>query len=275
MRVGFDGRVRYALPLGEGQVDLEPFLGGSFTLRATGGLSCVCCGRAVKKFYGQGMCFPCLRDSPEASECIIRPELCQAHVGGGRNAEWEREHHHCMHVVYLSCTGQPTPTGGIKVGVTRGDQVPVRWIDQGAVVAVVVARVPYRQLAGLIEVDLKRILTDRTDWRAMLRLVTPNLDALHDARRKVLATVDDAFREYMLPDEPPQVIDYPVLAYPAKVTSVNLLRTPEVSGRLVGIKGQYLMWEDGRVLNVRSHSGFHVAVEQGLEATGDLFSTAP
>jgi hypothetical protein len=29
----------------------------------------------------------------------------------------------------------------------------------------------------------------------------------------------------------------------------------------MGIKGQYLIWEDGRVLNVRNQSGVHVEVE--------------
>src|SRR5690606_40132032 len=122
---GFDGRVRYALPLGGETLELEPFIGGPFTLRATGVLSCVSCGRRVKKFYGQGFCFPCLRDAPEAAECIVRPELCRAHLGEGRDPDWERDHHDTEHVAYLSWTG------GLKVGVTRATQVPVRWIDQG------------------------------------------------------------------------------------------------------------------------------------------------
>jgi hypothetical protein len=45
------------------------------------------------------------------------------------------------------------------------------------------------------------------------------------------------------------------------VTSVSFEKSPEVSGRLMGIKGQYLIWEDGRVLNVRNQSGVHVEVE--------------
>jgi hypothetical protein len=41
---------------------------------------------------------------------------------------------------------------------------------------------------------------------------------------------------------------------------MQLAKEPLVEGRLIGIKGQYLMWEDGRVLNVRNHSGYHVTL---------------
>ncbi|MCB0795378.1 MAG: DUF2797 domain-containing protein, partial [Flavobacteriales bacterium] len=159
MLAGLHEQVSYALQLDDGPFPLDEWVGREIQIRATGEMTCVSCGRTVRKFYGQGFCFPCLRDAPEASECIVRPELCQAHLGKGRDVEWERRHHDTEHVVYLS------RTGGIKVGVTRSDQVPVRWIDQGAVEAVIIARTPYRQLAGLIEVELKKHFKDRTDWR--------------------------------------------------------------------------------------------------------------
>jgi hypothetical protein len=209
----------------------------------------------VKKLFGQGFCYPCLQNAPEAAECIVRPELCRAHLGEGRDPEWERAHHATEHVVYLSYTGN------VKVGVTRSTQVPVRWIDQGAVAALVIARVPYRQLAGLIEVDLKRLFADKTNWRAMLKHVRPDVDALYTARTLALTTLRDDLTEHLLRDVQPQVLDFPVLAYPPKVTSVSFEKSPEVSGRLMGIKGQYLIWEDGRVLNVRNQSGVHVEVE--------------
>ena len=175
-------------------------------------------------------------------------------MGEGRYPEWGIAHHATEHVVYLSYTGN------VKVGVTRSTQVPVRWIDQGAVAALVIARVPYRQLAGLIEVDLKRAFADKTNWRAMLKQVPPDTDALESARGHAFHTLRGDLQQHFLRNEEPMVIDFPVLAYPPKVTSVSLEKTPEVSGRLMGIKGQYLMWEDGRVLNVRNHSGFHVEV---------------
>lgn len=251
---GEEDRVRYALATAGGPLELEPFIGGPLTLRATGVLSCVSCGRRVKKLFAQGFCYPCLQSAPEAAECIVHPELCRAHLGEGRDPEWERSHHATEHVVYLSYTGN------VKVGVTRSTQVPVRWIDQGAVAALVIARVPYRQLAGLIEVDLKRLFADKTNWRAMLKQVPPDVDALYHARTLALTTLRDDLAPYLLQEEEARVLHYPVLAYPPKVNSVSLEKMPEVSGRLLGIKGQYLIWEDGRVLNVRNHSGVHVEV---------------
>lgn len=255
MLVGLDGQVTYALPLGDGPLELAPYLGQRITLRATGVLSCVSCGRRVKKLFQQGFCYPCFTSAPEAAECIIRPELCRAHLGEGRDPDWERDHHVTEHVVYLSYTG------GIKVGVTRSTQVPVRWIDQGAVGALIIARVPYRQLAGLIEVDLKRLFADKTQWRAMLKLVRPDHAALFEARTQARNALREDLQQYLLPEEQPLDINYPVLAYPPKVASISLEKTPEVTGRLLGIKGQYLIFEDGRVLNIRNHSGFHVVVD--------------
>lgn len=255
MLAGSDGTVQYALRLASGPLELAPHIGHPFTVRATGVLSCMSCRKRVRKLYGQGLCYPCLVNAPEASECIIRPELCQAHLGGGRDPQWERDHHDTEHFVYLS------QTGGVKVGVTRSTQVPVRWIDQGAVAAVLIARVPYRQLAGLIEVDLKRVFPDRTNWRAMLRQVPPDELSLNTAREKAFTNLRQDLRQYLLMEEHPFLLEYPVLAYPPKVVSVNLEKTPVVSGRLLGAKGQYLIWEDGRVLNVRNHSGHHVEVE--------------
>lgn len=256
MRVLQDDPVAYALPLGNELLDLRPYIGGRLVLRATGALTCAACGKRVKKFYGQGFCYPCLLKAPEAAECIVRPELCRAHLGEGRDPEWERLHHAQEHVVYLSLTG------GAKVGVTRSTQVPVRWIDQGAVSALVIARVPYRQLAGLIEVDLKQVMADKTDWRAMLRDVPADPMKLTMLRERIVPHVRHDLQEYLLPDAEPRVLRYPVLAWPPKVVSAQLGREALVGGRLVGVKGQYLLWEDGRVLNVRNHTGYHVEVAE-------------
>lgn len=252
--VGPDGAVRYALPFAA-PMDLMPFIGRRLTLRATGALSCVSCGKRVKKLFQQGFCYPCLMSAPEAAECIVHPELCRAHLGEGRDPEWERDHHFTAHVVYLSFTGD------VKVGVTRATQVPTRWVDQGAVAALVIARVPYRQLAGLIEVDLKRVFADKTNWRAMLKEVRPDADALRAARAQAIGALRSDLQEHLLPEEQPIALSYPVLAYPPKVASVSFEKQPAVGGVLVGIKGQYLLWEDGRVVNIRNQSGVHVVVE--------------
>ena len=250
-----EGVVHYAMRVGAHEVPMIDRIGQPFALRFTGQLNCVSCGRGVKKFYGQGFCFPCFRNAPEASECIVRPELCLAHLGEGRDPQWERDHHHTEHYVYLS------HTGGIKVGVTRGTQVPTRWIDQGAVCAVLIARTPYRQLAGAIEVALKAHFADRTNWRKMLGPVQVEVATMLEARSGLLEKLPPELHAYVLPDERLQHITYPVLAAPPKVTSINLEKEREASGVLAGIKGQYLIFADGRVLNVRAHSGYHVALE--------------
>lgn len=262
MAVQAGDTIRYAMATPEGNIDLQPYIGRVFTLRATGGLTCVHCGKAVRKFYGQGFCFPCLQKAPEAAECIVRPELCRAHLGEGRDPAWEHDHHATEHVVYLSQTSNRTiKASGMKVGVTRSSQVPVRWIDQGAVAAVVLARTPYRQLAGLIEVDLKAHLSDRTDRYGMLQHVEPDPHDLDRLRSRVAELLDPALHEWLV-KEPSnlETLAYPVLVWPSKMQSVQLAKTPEISGTLVGIKGQYLLWEDGRALNVRNHAGYHVMV---------------
>ncbi|MCC7502182.1 MAG: DUF2797 domain-containing protein [Flavobacteriales bacterium] len=250
-----EGLVHYALRMGAHEVPMAERIGQSFSLRFTGQMTCVSCGRGVKKFYGQGFCFPCFRDAPEAAECIVRPDLCRAHLGEGRDPQWEKDHHDTEHFVYLS------HTGGIKVGVTRGTQVPTRWIDQGASLAVLIARTPYRQLAGAIEVALKAHFADKTNWRRMLGPVDVDPTIMMEARAGLLEKLPTELHPYLLPNEAPQRITYPLLASPPKVTSINLEKDHEVNGVLAGIKGQYLVFDDGRVLNVRNHSGYHVALE--------------
>jgi hypothetical protein len=249
------GRVRYALRLGDSTVDMDPRVGGDIRLRFTGTMTCVNCGRAVKKFFGQGFCWNCFSTAPEASECIVRPELCRAHLGEGRDTAWEQEHHVTEHFVYLS------QTAGIKVGVTRGTQIPVRWIDQGAVAALIIARTPYRQIAGLIEVELKKTFADRTNWRGMLTDVAPDAEGLQKARQLALAALGYELGAYTLDDQEPMMLTYPMTQLPAKVTSVGLEKQPVIEGRLSGIKGQYLIFSDGRVFNIRSHAGYHVSLD--------------
>lgn len=261
---GSGGLVHYGLELGDEVVPLNPRVGGDLSIRFTGTMICVSCGKKVNKFFGQGFCWNCFSTAPEAAECIVRPELCRAHLlgpypaspemGGVRDAQWELEHHCTGHTVYLSLTG------GIKVGVTRDTQVPVRWIDQGAVAAVVIARTPYRQLAGLIEVELKKTFADKTNWRAMLGEVRPDADALLAAREQAIAALGYELGAYAVHHEAPLILSYPSSTIPPKVNSISLEKEPAIAGTLAGIKGQYLVFADGRAFNVRNHSGYHITL---------------
>ena len=72
--------------------------------------------------------------------------------------------------------------------------------------------------------------------------------------------IDSEFREYLTDDEAVTELLYPVEAYPEKVKSVGFDKLPEISGQLRGIKGQYLLLDENRVLNMRKHTGYHIEV---------------
>ena len=184
-----------------------------------------------------------------SSECIIKPELCRAHLGEGRDMEWEREHHLKDHYVYLAVSS------GVKVGITRDTQVPTRWIDQGASYAVPIARTPNRYLCGMIEVSLKQHLSDRTAWQRMLKNEIAHVD-LKEKREEVFKLIPKEYRKYLLKKEDILNIQNPVNEYPTKVKSLSFDKTPTIQGRLMGIKGQYLLFENGQVLNMRKHQAY-------------------
>lgn len=243
--------VQYFLRLGEENVPLNEFLGKRVSLQFENQINCITCGRKTAKSFGQGFCYPCFMNSPENAECIIKPELCRGHLGEGRDPEWELQHHVQPHTVYLALSSEA------KVGVTRDTQIPTRWIDQGASQALVLARTPNRYLAGKIEVEMKQFLTDKTNWQRMLKGEVSNtsLEDLKNALRDKLSTET---APYFSEEETLLLIEYPVIHYPTKVSSLNLEKVPLVQGLLTGIKAQYLLFEDGRVMNIRNHSGYLV-----------------
>ena len=49
--------------------------------------------------------------------------------------------------------------------------------------------------------------------------------------------------------------------YPEKVKSLSFDKLNEIEGRLWGIKGQYLIFDNGEVLNIRKHNGYEVTLE--------------
>jgi Protein of unknown function (DUF2797). len=185
---------------------------------------------------------------------VVRPELCEAHEGRGRDPDWERDHHVTPHVVYLA------DSGGIKVGVTRAANTPSRWIDQGAHSALVIAETPYRQLAGLIEVGLKGEFGDKTNWRRMLTGACDGEVDLLAAREQAGEVLAPELANYLTLDAEPVTLAYPLGSPPGKVQSINLAKTPEVEARLEGVRGQYLIFEGGLVFNVRRHTGFEVCL---------------
>src|SRR5210317_1137009 len=163
MQTRLEGGARYTLMLDGTPIDMNGKIGETIKLSFAGTINCINCERVTKKSFGQGFCFPCFRDAPDASECIIRPELCRAHEGEARDMAWAEEHCLVEQIVYLA------RSSAVKVGITRASQLPTRWIDQGATDAIVFARVPNRYTAGVAEVTMKEHLTDRTNWQRMLK----------------------------------------------------------------------------------------------------------
>ncbi len=246
--------VNYTLSLGEDLVDMNTLIQKKISIVYHHQIICMDCGKLTKKSYAQGYCYTCMMESPDNSECIIHPEKCEGHLGKGRDVEWESDHHVKDHYVYLA------NSGGLKVGVTRSTQVPTRWIDQGATQAVIIAKVPYRKLAGLIEVELKKHVSDKTNWQMMLTNQSKEpVDLLHEAHR-LIQFIPESLNQYCSLDFQVQDINFPVKSYPVQINSMNLEKTPEIEGILCGIKGQYLIFEGGSALNIRNHSAYKISL---------------
>ncbi len=246
--------VQYSLPVGDARIDLNACLGGAVGLHYLGEIHCIHCGRLTKKSFAQGYCYPCFISLPQTGACILRPEMCEAHLGISRDMEWSRDHCLQDHIVYLALSG------GLKVGVTRISQVPTRWIDQGAWKAIKLARTPNRYTSGTIEVALKRHMSDKTNWRKMLTNKLDTITDLQEAKEKAGRLLTEEHHRYLTEDDAVTEIQYPVQNYPEKVKSINLDANPDFEGVLEGIKGQYLLFEGGYVINIRKYGGYRMLV---------------
>lgn len=250
MQTELKDTVQYYLVFKEEFIHVNQLLDHQLTLKHVGN-ECLNCS-LDKKIWRQGFCYDCFSSTPQAGDWIMRPELSRAHLDEeDRDLEYEKKVQLKPHIVYLA------NSSNVKVGVTRQTQVPTRWIDQGAHEALAILEAPNRYLAGITEVALKDKVADKTNWRKMLTNSIEDVDLLR-FRESVLDLIPEEAREFILPATTETHINFPVLDYPKKVTSVNLTKTPEFTGKLVGIKGQYFIFDDGKVINVRSHEGFVV-----------------
>jgi len=217
------------------------------------GYECLQCG-ADTPIFAQGMCKKCFFESPQVGEWIMKPELSKAHLGiEDRDLAFEQAVQLKPHIVYLA------KTADIKVGVTRKSQVPYRWIDQGADSAIEIIEVPNRFLAGQAEVALKQHLNDKTSWQKMLKGITSDKDLL-EIRKQALTWLPNDLQAFEQKGATITALHYPVKKYPEKVKSINLKNVSEFTGKLLGIKGQYLIFDNGMVFNVRNQSGYLVLI---------------
>ncbi len=232
----------------------------SLMIRFTGEINCTACGRKIKKTFNQGFCYPCSQSRAEADICIVRPELC--HHGQAdhpcRDEAFAQSQCFQPHILYCSMTS------GVKVGITRQPNVPSRWIDQGAVAAIPVARMADRRAVGLVEKRLSdEGFADKTHWTRMLKGNPEDYD-LKEAVDRVVARLTEWGAEEILPEaeRTEYRFEYPVNVWPEKVKSLNLDKDPQAGGVLQGIKGQYLIF-DGGVINLRKYSGYKVEILAG------------
>lgn len=218
------------------------------------GFQCLNCGKE-KKIFRQGFCYDCFYSSPAVGDWIMKPELSTAHLGiEDRDLEYETRVQLQPHIVYFASSSE------LKVGVTRNTQVPTRWIDQGAEQALAIVEVPNRYLAGIAEVALKNHFSDKTNWRKMLTNDITAFDLL-DEKNKVQQLLPKEVQDYFdINAFNVTPLQYPVLQYPKKISSLSLDKTPAFQGKLIGIKGQYLIFEDGTVFNIRSNEGYKVRI---------------
>lgn len=248
-----NGLAHYLLKTDRDFIQMNKLFGRQITIEFTNEKYCANCGNRFEDLFRMGFCRECFFTAPQAGESIIRPELSRAHEGiEDRDLEFEKSYQLQPHIVYLA------NSGALKVGVTRESQRPTRWIDQGASEAIVFAKTENRFQAGQIEVAMKEHLGDKTPWQRMLKNETPEIDlkerkwALRDELQGELAAFfaedDDAVTQ----------LKFPVQDYPTKVKSLNLDKESKIEATLVGIRGQYLIFEGGRVLNVRGNTGYRL-----------------
>lgn len=252
--------VSYQMRLGEERIGLNPLLEKSIKLHYSGNIFCVNCGRKTNKSFNQGYCYPCFQKLAQCDSCIIHPEKCHFDQGTCREPAWGEKY--CMqdHIVYLA------NSSGLKVGITRATQVPTRWVDQGATQALAIIRVRSRLQSGTLEVMFKQHVADKTNWRDMLKGEAEPLDMEAERDRlvaecqKEITELEDNFGFFaisMINGIDPVSIEYPVVTYPEKISSFNFDKDPTVEGTLLGIKGQYLIFDSG-VINMRRFSGYEV-----------------
>lgn len=256
-----DGEVQYRLPVGDEEIELNAFIGKTLTLTHTGNIFCCSCGKKTKKSYSQGHCFVCMRKLASCDMCIMKPETCHFAEGTCREPQWGEDNCFVDHYVYLS------NTSSLKVGITRHTQIPTRWIDQGATQGLPIAKVKNRLISGLVEIELAKLIADKTNWRTLLKGNNEPL-ALKQAALELLPQIEDAIAKIQaehgndsveLLDENILDITFPVNEFPVKIVSHNFDKNPEVTGVLNGIKGQYLLFDTG-VINIRKFGSYEVTV---------------
>lgn len=247
--------VSYQLPINQQLVDMNGLIGKEISLQHTGKINCIHCHKSIRKTYAQGYCYQCFSTLAETDINILHPEKDRSYLGISRDIEWAKKNTLTPHYVYLSLTSN------IKVGVTRCTQIPTRWIDQGATDAIILAKTPNRHIAGTIEVFLKNFFADKTNWKQMISSKLPTNNSLLDEKNKAKNFLHKEFLQYFSDNDNITHLEYPIKTLSSNPSAMNLNDMPQFSKQLIGIKGQYLIFEDNSVLNIRKHGGYEIILQ--------------
>lgn len=247
METEFSNPIQYYLVFDNDFININQLLNKFLKLEFVK-FQCLNCG-LDKPIYRQGFDKQCFFDTARAGDWIMRPELSTAHLDKeDRDLEYEKRVQLQPHIVYLA------NSSNVKVGVTRKTQVPTRWIDQGAHEAIEIVEVPNRYLAGITEVALKNHVGDKTNWRKMLKNDIEDENLL-EWRERLKSFIPDEAKAYFIAHNSETNLEFPVHKYPEKPKSLNIKKELSYQGKLVGVKGQYLIFEDDTVFNVRANEG--------------------
>ena len=262
MRTAIGDPVNYRLPLDELEIPMNELVGRRISLSYSGKIHCTACGRKIRKSYSDGHCWPCTQSLASCDFCILKPETCHYDEGTCREPSWGEANCMTPHYVYLA------NSSGLKVGITRHVNVPTRWIDQGAHQALPIMMVQTRLQSGVMETIFKQHVSDRTDWRKMLRNDVTDMD-LAARRDELIELCEEEIADFqdrfgadsveIIEDAEVVSLSYPVMTWPVKVKSMNFDKMPVIEGVLQGIKGQYLIFDCG-VINIRKFSSYEVTL---------------
>lgn len=256
--------VDYQLPIGDQLLSMTSLVGQSIKVNFNQTINCIHCKSKTKKSFNQGYCYRCLMKLAQCDTCIIKPETCHYDQGTCREPEWGEANCMSDHFVYLANTGTT------KIGITRHvtDGISSRWIDQGATQALAILRVKNRLVSGLVETAFKQHIADKTNWRTMLKGQPDEVDLV--ALREQLfnyveydlenISSEHGIQAVSMVDLDPVDITFPVERYPEKIKSINLDKELSFEGVLNGIKGQYLLLDNDRVINMRKYAGYHLDI---------------
>ena len=274
------GEVRYALAVGGNRLPLAMLIGRQVAITGLGGILCVSCGAASATSHGGGHCRRCFLSLPACDHCFRSPERCHHHLGSCRDPAWGTRVCMADHVVYLA------ETSGVKVGITRPGRVALRWAEQGALQARPWLQVRTRRIAGVLEAVLRSSLSDRTNWRQMLRAnrATKDLEQLAVELTQRHGTELERVRTEFGVDAW-RAVDGATTwhaHYPVPIGGAPALRAFKlqavgnvVQGRILGAKARYLLLDTG-VLNTASHAGtlvrLQLDVAPDLRGQADLFT---